>query len=179
MEREVMAGDTPLGLRQLMQTSYVEVRREFSCCDHHFTVAAPECGHFLVAKGLTTKHVRDTQDQVVMMFRNPQRFCELPSMEVYVGQSPALTIKYKGGFSRSLWIDDEYEQHVLKIKQPYSFFGTADYNVLGTNDAQVGVIKRDWTEYDVQFPKDLDVRYKGALIAACVFISIESQRRRH
>ncbi|XP_049876471.1 uncharacterized protein LOC126374060 isoform X2 [Pectinophora gossypiella] len=115
MEREVMAGDTPLGLRQLMQTSYVEVRREFSCCDHHFTVAAPECGHFLVAKGLTTKHVRDTQDQVV----------------------------------------------------------------LGTNDAQVGVIKRDWTEYDVQFPKDLDVRYKGALIAACVFISIESQRRRH
>ncbi|XP_049876512.1 uncharacterized protein LOC126374079 [Pectinophora gossypiella] len=163
-----------LGLRMLMDTDFVKVKREFSFLHQKFAVSTPQCGVFLTCTGVMKKKFKDANEQEVMVLRQPT-FSAVWKMEVHVAHCPPLHIKPRGGLSRSIWINDHNKQHVLKLKPSSSFFKSGEYSILGANEQPVGTIERNWKlSYKMSFPRDLDVRYKCALIAACIFIDEQS-----
>ncbi|XP_049876500.1 uncharacterized protein LOC126374072 [Pectinophora gossypiella] len=168
-----------LGLRIIQDSSYMEVKRQFSCCSAHYSMSTPQVGVAFIGKGFRKMRVKDMQQEEVFVIRRPIHWCSLPEVFVEVGDAPALLLKPKGYLSSSYFIIDENDQNVLRIKKLSNCFTDPDYKIFSQNDVQIGEIKGEKTEFDLKYPRDLGVRYKAALIAACMFFDNERQQEKN
>ncbi|RVE54502.1 hypothetical protein evm_000987 [Chilo suppressalis] len=123
----------------------------------------------------------DMQDNKVITLRRPYTFGP-DKMEVTVGKQLASVVRQQMTFLKPvLNINDPRDQLVLRVKGPAVTAGECDFEILSPNKQRVGVIRKLWggttrelltnkDSFKIQFPADLDVRYKAALIGTCLLI---------
>ncbi|KAI5636722.1 scramblase domain-containing protein [Phthorimaea operculella] len=154
-----------------------QINKELTCCKQQYALLLPS-GMTYTATGWRDFCFGDNLGKPFLDIRYIHPFCGLPHMEVNFENFPTLTLRMKGWFSRSVLIVNERDERVLRVQRPVWLTPTCEYKILDINDMEIGKIYKDWLEYDVHFPHDLDVRYKAALLASCIFMDQLSRNRR-
>ncbi|KAJ2940769.1 hypothetical protein O0L34_g14880 [Tuta absoluta] len=170
-------GSSPMGVLQLLDSTQVTVKRKASLFSRKYSVATDHGGALKVKSSSNTFHMKDYQGQQIAEFDLKDPWFKAPTMSVRLTRCKALTVKPKGSVSRSTLIMDESDQQVLRVKHTRTFWSGKEYKILGLNGIEVGSIRKDWTDYDLLYPLDLDVRYKTALIATIIYNDIMDQRQ--
>ncbi|KAJ2948194.1 hypothetical protein O0L34_g10002 [Tuta absoluta] len=164
-------------LQQLSTSQSASMNREITCCKQQYTLVLPS-GVRLTASGWGNFCFGDDQGKPVLDIRYVHPCFSLPHMEVRFENFPTLKLRMKGMFSRSVLILNESGERVLRVQRPLLVLGSCEYKILGDNDVEIGKIQKDWFDYEVYFPYDLDVRYKAALLASCVYMDLLTKNRR-
>ncbi|KAL0851640.1 hypothetical protein ABMA28_007412 [Loxostege sticticalis] len=125
-------------------------------------------------------NIYDAQDNEVITLRRPYTFGP-DKMQVCIGGQLVSVVRQEVTFMKPvLNINDASDRPVLRVKGPAMMTQQCDFVVYGTNKAQVGVIRRVWSgwrnaftdtdSFHIEFPADLDVRFKAAIIGTCFLV---------
>ncbi|CAG9796822.1 unnamed protein product [Diatraea saccharalis] len=127
--------------------------------------------------------ITDMQDNKVITLRRPYTFGP-DKMEVTVCNQLASVVRQEVTFMKPvLNINDPQDRLVLRVKGPAVRTGECDFEIFTPSKKRVGVIRKLWggcarevltskDNFRINFPTDLDVRYKAALIGTCFLIVI-------
>ncbi|KAI5636723.1 hypothetical protein NE865_10549 [Phthorimaea operculella] len=153
--------------QQLAGFQSASMIKEMTFFRQEYTLVLPN-GVRTTASGWTHLCFEDNYGEPVLDIRYNPKFFGLPDMEVRFGDFPTLKLRLKNTFSRSVLILNESGELVLRVKR--SFF-TAYDKIIDVYGVEVGRIYTGCSERDVHFPRGLHVKYKAALLAACVFMT--------
>ncbi|XP_026319987.1 phospholipid scramblase 1-like [Hyposmocoma kahamanoa] len=161
----------PFGLQQLMQLSDVVFKREVSCFSSQYSISMFGRVTFRL-EGWLDMTVLDNNNEQVAEFQRPINCFSSPCVELHMKGRQIATIRLKNFCSSRLVLSDNHDRPMLVIKRPLALHRNSTFHILGAGDIKIGKIKKDWLKYNVQFPMDLDVQYKMAVLAACYYIDI-------
>ncbi|XP_049876405.1 phospholipid scramblase 4-like isoform X2 [Pectinophora gossypiella] len=102
-------------------------------------------------------------------------------MEVWVTGKLASVVRQEVTFLKPvLSVNDAGDKPLYRVKGPVDTANDTDFEVFSLSKKKVGAIKRKWgrsreapadtDSFHIHFPKDLDVRYKAALVGVCFLI---------
>ncbi|XP_028172458.1 phospholipid scramblase 3-like [Ostrinia nubilalis] len=125
-------------------------------------------------------NIHDAQDNEVMTLRRPYTFGP-DKMKVCIGGQLVSVVRQEFTFTKPvLQINDANDQPVLRVKGPVVTGFEPDYVIQTADKRPIGVIKRVWRgwrtaltdadSFHLEFPVDLDVRFKAAIIGTCFLI---------
>ncbi|CAG9796823.1 unnamed protein product [Diatraea saccharalis] len=125
--------------------------------------------------------ITDMQDNKVISLRRPYTFGP-DKMEVKVCNQVVSIVRQKVTFMKAMLnINDPQDRLVLKVKAPAIIIGECDFEIFTPSKQRIGVIRKLWggwaqeafsnkDYFNINFPTDLDVRYKAAIIGTCLLI---------
>ncbi|KAJ0182851.1 hypothetical protein K1T71_002220 [Dendrolimus kikuchii] len=153
--------------------------------------AKEDAGFFSVARGKNRPFyidIYDTQNKLVIGLRRPYTFGP-DKMDVTVNGSLASVVRQELTLMKPvLNINDANDRHVLRVKGPaMALQGNADYEIFTSNKTRIGCIEKQWSgfmreaftdadNFRLTFPKDLDVRFKAAIIGTSFLIVVGLRR---
>ncbi|XP_049876328.1 phospholipid scramblase 3-like isoform X1 [Pectinophora gossypiella] len=185
--------EPPLGITQLSSVDRVVVRQK-SYAGCKYEVLTSDGRVILHARDDTTAlgqllggtnrafniDVMDTQDRPIAKLRRPYTVGS-DKMEVWVTGKLASVVRQEVTFLKPvLSVNDAGDKPLYRVKGPVDTANDTDFEVFSLSKKKVGAIKRKWgrsreapadtDSFHIHFPKDLDVRYKAALVGVCFLI---------
>ncbi|KAJ0182843.1 hypothetical protein K1T71_002212 [Dendrolimus kikuchii] len=184
------------GMEQLLGLNTLHVRQKHTVfVGNKYVVCSPsgevlfyakeDAGFFSVARGKNRPFyidIYDTQNKLVIGLRRPYTFGP-DKMDVTVNGSLASVVRQELTLMKPvLNINDANDRHVLRVKGPaMALQGNADYEIFTSNKTRIGCIEKQWSgfmreaftdadNFRLTFPKDLDVRFKAAIIGTSFLI---------
>ncbi|XP_028041917.1 phospholipid scramblase 2-like [Bombyx mandarina] len=184
----------PLGIQQLMSLSSLRIQQKKNLCvGSEYTVLNENGEEILYAKEdaavLSTlfsgkhrsfnMHIVDSQENMVIFLRRPHTL-GLDKLEVRVDNVLVSIVRPQPTFVKPVFsINDSSDKPVLRVKGKHCTSANHEYEVLAVNKERIGGIKKHGagvvteictSHYYLQFPADLHVDYKAALLATCFLI---------
>ncbi|CAK1601539.1 unnamed protein product [Parnassius mnemosyne] len=189
--------EIPLGIKLLTGLNKVLIRQKVTAFPNNkYVVLAPDSSVVFYAKedsgildrvlGGTSRafeiNVFDTEKKEVIRLRRPFTMGLDVKMDVAVCGKAVSVVRKEVTFCKPIInINDSSDKPAFRVKGPVFTTSECDFELFTKSKQRIGVIRKKWSgmarealtnadNYVIEFPADLDVRFKAAVIGTCFLI---------
>ncbi|CAG4950726.1 unnamed protein product [Parnassius apollo] len=194
---EMSTEEIPLGIKMLTGLTKVMIRQKVTTSDNNkYVVLAPDASVVFYAKensGILDRvlggksrafeiNIFDTEENEVIRLRRPFTMGLDVKMDVSVCGKAVSVVRKEVTFCKPIInINDASDKPAFRVKGPMIPTNVCDFELFTTSKQRIGVISKKWSgtareaqtssdNYVIEFPVDLDVCFKAAVIGTCLLI---------